>query len=322
MKEIENVENRAVVTDWKGIVARAAECLLGAILLYAAYTKSWDIPAFGKQIAAFGIITSFKVTLVLAWVFVALEYLLGAALITGFRRRVFLPATMGLFLVFCVALVWAWVTGSAEDCGCFGTAVKRTPAEALIEDLILMSGLAAAYLLDRRENTTLLMHRYVLLMLLTLAGVGFAVYENSKAEKSADAGIRLQIKSKALFQDLKIEDLPLEIGDITKGVFLVALIDTGCDHCQAAVPELNGLSGGKNGLPKMVALCPNTSKEVETFKADFKPEFPIGRISEKAFTRILENGDTPRVFVIKDGSVKKVWDAQVPDAKEIVAVAS
>lgn len=319
MEEVDKVEHR-LATDWKGFVARVAEFLLGAILIYAAYTKSIDIPAFGKQIAAFGIITSFKVTLVLAWVFVALEYLLGAALITGFKRRVFLPATMGLFLIFSVALVWAWITGSAEDCGCFGAAVKRTPLEALLEDLILMAGLAAAYLLDRRENTTLLMQRYIALMLLTLAGMGFAVYENSRLEKSADAGIRLQIKSKALFQGLKVEDL--EIGDITKGVFLVALIDTGCDHCQAAVPELNGLSGGKDGLPRMFALCPNTTQEVEKFKLDFKPQFPIGRISEKDFLRILENGDTPRVFVIKDGSVKKVWDGSVPSIEEIVSVAS
>lgn len=320
--EVADKAEQRVTPNWKGFVARGVECLLGAILIYAAYTKSIDVPAFGKQIAAFGIITSFKVTLVLAWIFVALEYLLGAALITGFKRRFFLPATMGLFLVFSVALIWAWLMGSVEDCGCFGATVKRTPAEALIEDLALMSALVAAYLLDKRENTTLLMQRYIALMLLTLLGVGFAVYENSKAEKSADAGIRLQIKSKSLFQNLKIEDLPADIGELTKGVFLVALIDTGCDHCQAAVPELNSLSDEKNGLPKMVALCPNTAEEVEKFKADFKPEFPIGRISEKAFTRILENGDTPRVFVIKDGSVKKVWDAQIPDVKEIVAVAS
>ncbi|MCS6884461.1 MAG: hypothetical protein RMM17_07665 [Acidobacteriota bacterium] len=298
------------IKGWRKILARSLECIVGSILIYAAYTKSWDTAYFSRQIAAFGIITSLKITLILAWIFIVLEYLFGAALLVGLKRKIFLPATFGLFVAFCVALLWAWVTGSAEDCGCFGTAVKRSPAEALVEDLVLIFGMLVAYILDREETSTLQVQRYAAVTLITLSGLSFAVYENSKAASE----VKLQIKTKSIFDGLKIEGLS-ERPDFSTGTHLVVLIDTGCDHCQAAVPALNTLF--RQSLP-LLALCLNTEQEVTKFRKDFNAEFPIGRITEAEFLKLLGNGMTPRLFLLRNGETRKVWEGNVPEIKEIL----
>jgi hypothetical protein len=58
-----------------------------------------------------------------------------------------------LFLVFLGATGWTWLSGTTEECGCFGDLVKHTPREAVVHDLIFLAATALAWLGYRTEKT-------------------------------------------------------------------------------------------------------------------------------------------------------------------------
>src|SRR5262249_42640203 len=154
---------------------------------------------------------------------------------------------------------WAWATGVTADCGCFGGWVKREPREAFFEDLFLVAVLGAAWILGGRETgeSNRKHLRLAAVVAATLLGIAVIGVSANRAAQSNDPTVRLQGKEKNLFASVNISDLP---NDVKKGVQLVALIDTGCDHCQESVPTLNERFDKQGDLPPLCAVCPNEPK--------------------------------------------------------------
>ena len=55
---------------------------------------------------------------------------------------------------------------------------------------------------------------------------------------------------------------------------------------------------------------------VSSFIARFKAEFPLGRVSFDNFRKLFERGQPPRLLLVNDGSLLKIWDGQVPTLAE------
>ena len=124
----------------------AGRILLGAIFVYAAYTKlhyngGWHLRDY-YFIFAMGI-DSYKMlplgivewmARVLPW----LELTLGAMLIIGVAVRWAGLAVTGLLVVFMIALAHAALGGLEINCGCFGTG-SVSPGRELMRDVGLLA---------------------------------------------------------------------------------------------------------------------------------------------------------------------------------------
>jgi thiol-disulfide isomerase/thioredoxin len=104
--------------------------------------------------------------------------------------------------------------------------------------------------------------------------------------------------------------------DLRRGAYLIILMDTGCLHCQEAVPELNALAEAAE-LPAVIGLFMNEESERKAFVEKFQPLFSIGQIEKDIFWRLLDKGEIPRIMLVSDRRVKKVWDETVPTAEMI-----
>ena len=71
-----------------------------------------------------------------------LECAVGLALLVDWKPRLALPVGVVLMAFFIFITALAWHRGTAENCGCFGTLVKRSPGEALIEDIAMLGAVA------------------------------------------------------------------------------------------------------------------------------------------------------------------------------------
>jgi uncharacterized membrane protein YphA (DoxX/SURF4 family) len=125
-----------------GAVALALRIALGAVFVYAAWTKlrePWEL--FAMSIDAYKVLPDWAVLVVartLPWA----EMLIGLALMAGRWLRVSAAAASLLLLVFFGLMVRAYAKGMQIDCGCFGggdTISLRTLARD--------GGLLAGYLL-------------------------------------------------------------------------------------------------------------------------------------------------------------------------------
>ena len=108
---------------------------LGAVFLYAAYTKL-KLPwiTFAATIAAYKLLPEDGVIFVartLPW----FELALGALLVLGFGLRWVAAAASALLLTFFAAMVRSYALGLQIDCGCFG------PGDALSWKTLIRDGL-------------------------------------------------------------------------------------------------------------------------------------------------------------------------------------
>lgn len=304
---------------WCIFSARTLEILIGAVLLLAGFLKAYEPNSFVQQIGEYEILTNLALMKLLAWTLIAVECALGTALIVGWRRRWAIPAATALLLMFIGAVGWAWATGATENCGCFGSWAKRTPAQAMTEDVLMLAAIVGAWFLYRGEPARFRRFRLGAVVAVLLAGVAMTAIASNSVRQSADPLARLQAQSQqpSPFNGLAVEGLQLKLSD---GDRLVALIDTGCTHCQASVPALNQVATQTGKFPPLVALCSNSAQEVELFQQKFDAKFPLGRISYPDFTRLFERGKPPRIFLLRHNTVLNIWDGNIPSESEVMSL--
>ncbi len=141
-----------------------------------------------------------------------------------------------------------------------------------------------------------------------------STYASFSPRQSSDPVVRLQVTQPNPFQNIVVSGLNV---DLQKGLQVVVLMDTGCDHCQASVPRFNEIFEQSTIFPPLTAICSNSALDVKDFQRKFTAKFPIGRISAEDFLKLLEKGDTPRLFLLQDGKVLKIWDKECPSNDEL-----
>jgi len=76
--------------------------------------------------------------LAIAIIVVIIEVLLGVMLIVGFKEKFTVWSLLGMIVFFTFLTFYSAYFNKVTDCGCFGDAVKLTPWESFIKDIILL----------------------------------------------------------------------------------------------------------------------------------------------------------------------------------------
>ncbi len=134
-------------------IALALRVVLGAVFVYAAYTKlrqSWLL--FALSIDSYQLLPQWAV-LTLARTLPWLELALGITLVAGVRLRYTSIAATAILLLFFSVMVVSYVRGAGIDCGCFGVG-EALSAKTLARDGILLAGAIALMTLSWRGAQT------------------------------------------------------------------------------------------------------------------------------------------------------------------------
>ncbi|HVD98254.1 MAG TPA: MauE/DoxX family redox-associated membrane protein [Cytophagaceae bacterium] len=86
---------------------------------------------------------------------IALEIALGISFLqSNYLKRIVIPATALLLVIFCVHLSYLIYTEGAMsgNCGCFGQRIPMTPLEALIKNIITLGILGYMYVIYREKE--------------------------------------------------------------------------------------------------------------------------------------------------------------------------
>lgn len=131
-------------------VTLALRLLLGAVFIYAAYTKlrqSWLL--FALSIDSYQLLpewTVFALARTLPW----LELALGVLLIAGLWLRYLSIVAAAVLGAFFSVMVLSYFRGATIDCGCFGVG-EPLSARTLLRDGFLLAAALALVVLARRE---------------------------------------------------------------------------------------------------------------------------------------------------------------------------
>jgi putative oxidoreductase len=131
-------------------VTLALRVLLGAVFLYAAYTKlrqSWLL--FALSIDSYQLLPEWAV-FALARTLPALELLLGVLLISGVWLRYLSIAAAAILGLFFSVMIVSYFQGAGIDCGCFGVG-EPLSAKTLVRDGVLLAAAIALVIYARRS---------------------------------------------------------------------------------------------------------------------------------------------------------------------------
>lgn len=287
------------------VVNSIAGVVLGGTLLVAGVLKSLDPVAFASQIESEGLALFLPAG---AWavLMIAVEVGLGAALVLGHRQRWLLAATSALvafFLFLTGRSWWRWSRGELDEdaaCGCFGTLVERTPAEAFAQDLLLLlPALVLLWLLWKWSPKGL--WRWLAPALAVVAGA-FAVAAPDLPLDDLATRLRPGVR----FDDLCAGgDEPAEracidllVPELAAGDHWVVMSDLDNPELVESVGKLNqALIDGTS----VWLLTPDEQPAIQTFLFTAGPSFPVREVPAtllRPFYRTL-----PRSFRIVDGVV-------------------
>lgn len=284
---------------------------VGLILLTASVLKATDMELLLEQIRQYGIISHYVLVTLGAWGLIALECTLGVALLVFYRPRLTLPITAMLLLIFVGVTGWAWLTDATTECGCYGRWVRRTPGEGALENLIFLAAIVAAWVVHRHSEVPKNSLKAWIVATACLVGLALPLVFGFQISRI------LQTPLKTAEIELgRLQVQGLKNVDLSHGSSMIILMETDCSHCQEAMPELNMLADTLI-IPIIIGLVPNGDELRMKFIDEFQPAFPIEQVSDDVFWRLLGDGHIPRIFLLRDGRILKVWDGTVPDEKSI-----
>jgi uncharacterized membrane protein YphA (DoxX/SURF4 family) len=157
-------ESESPVRPWPRALLLLGRVVLGAIFLFAAYTKlyfngGWHLGDyhffFGMAINSYNLLPVWAVEL-LARVLPWFELALGIFLIIGIGLRSSGLLASAMLTVFIAAMTRAYIMGLEIVCGCFGNNEKLGPWTLIRDSSLLVLALAVtlgAFLMKKRRTT-------------------------------------------------------------------------------------------------------------------------------------------------------------------------
>ena len=115
--------------------------LVGALFLFSGFVKANDYMGFGYKLEEYFYVFSMSwmvpTAMFGAWFISVFEIAVGVAVLVGFRMRITAWLLLLMMVFFTFLTGYSAITGAVTDCGCFGDALKITPTESFLKDIIL-----------------------------------------------------------------------------------------------------------------------------------------------------------------------------------------
>ena len=131
--------------------------IIALIFIASGFVKAVDVVGFSFKLEEYFAPDVFnmpfleKQALPIAIFVVALELILGFMLLLKLRLKFTLTALIALCVFFAFLTFYSAYFNKVTDCGCFGDAIKFTPWQSFIKDMILLFGLMILWFLYRKN---------------------------------------------------------------------------------------------------------------------------------------------------------------------------
>ena len=297
------------------IISRLIGISLGALLMTAGVVKGLDLHAFAIQIHQYGLLPeNMRIANSLALSVVSIEIALGAALMVNWQPKTSLLGVMSLLIIFIVALIWAMIKGGVDDCGCFGPAAVRSPAQALIEDCVLLLATITTWHLNDRiiyyRHTVkgyVAALAFVMGLALPLVNGPFPFTRPVPAATSTD-----------IPQSLVLQSPSGTVINIKSRATLLALMSTDCHHCRESVPSLNDIVETVGNSIQVYGVAANGKTEIDRFIEENFVFYPVLPIDEMSLNTLLGDDSFPKLVLFNQGRIVAQWSDQIPTSEELI----
>lgn len=155
--------------------------VVGILFILSGFVKAVDPAGLSYKLQEYFVVFGMEIfnpfTVGLAVLLTTLEIVLGVMLLVGVWRHTTTLLLLLLIIFFTFLTGWSAITNQVTDCGCFGDALKLTPWQSFIKDLVLFA-LILFLFLKRYQLTRLLAKPagWAVVGVSTLFALGISIY--------------------------------------------------------------------------------------------------------------------------------------------------
>ena len=286
---------------------------VGMVFIFSAVAKLDGLNLFEIRLLSDGLLPSRTLAALAARLLIALELVLGIGLCQAvWRRRVLVPATLILLLIFNVYLFYAvFFRGDVENCGCFGEVLKMSPAQALIKNILLMALLAWGWKLHPADRSRPRWQVPALAaMALLLVFLGFPM---KNARLKPVGAKKNPVVTSTVSPFARLTEFNTGTIDVTHGRCLLAFLSVDCEHCRAMAAQLRELSENKI-LPPVYLILLGDQADIPPFLTETGVSFPYTHPKADVFFEFVDDVP-PYLYLLQDGRILAKWnqDRFTPD---------
>ena len=224
--------------------------LISGLFLLSAIAKLYPTPLYGitkvfeeGQLIPMGFSEDFAPFL--SRLIIAFEFFIAFAILqTHYIKKLIIPSTILLLIIFNVDLALDIFVGNDENCGCFGQLIPMTPTEAFVKNIFTILLLIFIYrnVNDKKESSfLLLLNGYLIISVLMFSLLPIATSSSSK-----------QISSYSSYVD--------EAFNINEGKKILCFFDAGCEHCMDAAKSLTEIASNSTEFPDVHIIFSDTEE--------------------------------------------------------------
>jgi thiol-disulfide isomerase/thioredoxin len=224
--------------------------LISALFLLSAIAKLYPTPLYGitkvfeeGQLIPMGFSEDFAPFL--SRLIIGFEFFIAFAILqTHYIKKLIIPSTILLLIIFNVDLALDIFVGNDENCGCFGQLIPMTPSEAFIKNIFTILLLIFIYrnVNDKKEsNFLLLLNGYLIISVLMFSLLPIATNSSSKQVSSYSTYVN---------EDFYIND----------GKKILCFFDAGCEHCMDAAKSLTEIANNSIEFPDVHIIFSDTEE--------------------------------------------------------------
>jgi hypothetical protein len=220
------------MNTFKNKLPLLARILISALFLLSALAKLYPTPLYGitkvfeeGQLIPMGF--SEGLAPFISRIIIGFEFFIAFAILQrNYIKKLVVPSTILLLLIFSIDLSIKIFSGDTENCGCFGQLIPMTPLEALIKNIFTLLLLFYIYknVKDKKDSNFLLLFSSYLLILVMMFSL-LPIPSNSSAKQMSS------------FSSYVEKDF-----DINNGKKILCFFDAGCEHCMDAAKSLTSIS--------------------------------------------------------------------------------
>ncbi|MBQ9417887.1 MAG: DoxX family protein [Bacteroidales bacterium] len=282
-------------------IPRVLSIIVGIVFIFSGLVKLLDVSAFQNLIIQYGL----SLFQYLAPLIILLEILLGMALLLGIYQRITAIATICVLLVFTGAYTYGYLVNSVEDCGCFGSLVKSTPALTYIRNVVLIAMLVVIACLDKTVSNTVPQWKVVILLSVMVPSIFAAGMSFS---------IKRHYKDNHPFEGMNVTATPLKkYVDADGKRKLVFFMSYSCQHCWNSIENYKSyVENGFVDTAVCYALSSSKQPKSDSTALFFKESYPEVNCQEVVRDSVPFIEATPAAFFIEDGRVTKIVTGGLP----------
>jgi uncharacterized membrane protein YphA (DoxX/SURF4 family) len=283
--------------------AHLASVLVGATLIFSAFTKMLGPKAFVASVDGYGVLPAGKALFAATGV-VGLELCIGVLLILGIYRRFAAFLGSALLLGFSALLIHA-IRAGLGSCGCFGEVISIPPPVELIIDAFLL--FCCLVVLFRGRDVEVGGNGFRQALAWGTFCLGAALFLAADPSVHADETLTVELSSLAVLQ---AADPPLELPQ--EGFLFFFSAD--CPHCWSFSGAVEAMATRLVDF-EVHGVTMSGPQTLEDFRRDFSPSYPIHVVSEGQFHQITD--EYPAGIWLSGGQIAKGWTGLIPSHREL-----